>query len=53
MHVPLKILCTFVFKHKHIYADKRLKPPDAREDLIRLFVLEKSWTSNNYERKAT
>jgi len=53
MNVPLQILCSFVFKHKNIYAEKRLKPPIARKDQIRLFVLEKSLKLYNYERKAT
>ena len=46
-------LCSFVFKHKNIYAEKRLNPPIARKDQLRLFVLEKSLKSYNYERKAT
>ena len=42
MHVPHQIMFTFVLNLQHIYAVSRLKPPFARNDQIRLFVLEKS-----------
>jgi len=32
---------TFVLKLQHVYAEHTLKPPFARNDEIRLFVLEK------------
>jgi len=53
MHVPHKIVCNFVLNLQHIYAPLRRKPPFARNEQVRLYVLEKSWNSYNYERIAT
>jgi len=50
--VPHQVVCTFVLNIPHIYAPQRLKQPFARNDKIRLFVLEKSRNSYYYERKA-
>jgi hypothetical protein len=40
IHVPHQILCIFVLNIQHIYAPQRLKPPFARNDQVRLYVLE-------------
>jgi len=42
IYVPHLIVCTFVLNIQHIYAPQRLKPPFARNDHVRLYVLEKS-----------
>jgi len=43
--VPIQIIGTFVIKLQHFYAEKRLKTPFARNDQIRIFVLEGTWYS--------
>jgi len=40
MQVPHQIMFTFLLNLQHIYAPSSLKPPFARNDQIRLFVLE-------------
>ena len=40
IHLPHQIFCTFVLNIQHIYAPQRLKPPFARNDQDRLYVLE-------------
>jgi len=41
IHVPHQIFCTFVLNIQDIYAPQRLKPPFARNDQVRIYVLEK------------
>ena len=42
IHVPRQIFCTYVLNIQHINAPQRLKPPDARNEQVRIYVLEKS-----------
>jgi len=53
IHVPNQIIGTFVPNLQFIHAKYRLKPPFARKDQIRIFLLEKSLHSYTYERIAT